>query len=592
MQRSSFSPRTLSPSPTIDDLSMAATSSTHRRPFQTFKRAQRRSYGHHQSSGANVGLPFHGSCSRCHHFHKNHLFTFSVDSTVHTRIFCERCNHPMFGLGRASTQNTLASVESGSTFTPIICFDQSGPQPASQAESAPGTSGLGLLTTITERRSPPTSQCTSHISTPAPTLAASLLGEEPLENTAQGSLEERATYPQIATLRRLRSMARQFKQRFYAKQRGWKWSQIRSYSKRMESSRNVSENAPFAVPAFANAHGTGLTRNIPASALPSATEMSTAQRQPNNNVKGLVEGTADDKEDRHASLRARRRQLTLAREGEIASSSKCECGPECPCVSGSRVVEVDRADTAENIHVPSYLFSIPHSSTGSSQSQPSQDAAQGLALLHMGCHFDSTRRSSSADESSSTAESGPRRIRLSPGSTLWSNGSSVSLRTRRPPVARASSMPVGIRAQHLAGIRVSSHINSSNLVSGSHETGRASNPPNEGSTHERTSRTDLSRNPETPSPERSTSLAILPDTPSPERSTSLAILPDSQAEEQRVNGLSRARNTLTWGGDEVIPAPHRGSDGALPGGLDGSSGALGDLPNREITDHADHSLDL
>ena len=56
-------------------------------------------------------LTYHGSCSTCHHFHKNKRFCFSLESTTHTRFNCERCNHPMFGLGGNSTQTSLASVE-------------------------------------------------------------------------------------------------------------------------------------------------------------------------------------------------------------------------------------------------------------------------------------------------------------------------------------------------------------------------------------------------------------------------------------------------------------------------------------------------
>ena len=82
----------------------------------------------------------------------------------------------------------------------------------------PGTPGLGLLTTITERRSAATSRSTSHIYTPAPILEASLTGEEPVESralpedTAQGGPEERVLHPQTATLRRLRTIAHRFKE--------------------------------------------------------------------------------------------------------------------------------------------------------------------------------------------------------------------------------------------------------------------------------------------------------------------------------------------------------------------------------------------
>ena len=556
---------------------MTASTSTTQRPFETLHRAHQGSNGPHESSETNIGLPFHGSCSRCHHFHINHLFTFSLDSTVHTRLFCERCNHPLLGLGRASTQNTLASVESDFTFSPRACVDQPGPQPASPAEAAPSTSGIGLLATITERRSPATSRSVSHISTRAPTLAASSAGEDPVEShvlpkdTAQGSPEEPALHSHTTTLRRLQTIGHRFKERFYAKQRKWKMSRIRRHIiEKVEPANKAPESsaAPLVGPSLSDAHRTSFTSDASASA--STTEISSDQRR-SNNTEELVEG-AEDKEDRHASLRARRREITLAREREASSIRKCECSLECPCISGSRIVQVDRAETPENILVPDYLFPPHHSSTESSNSQPSQNDAQGLDFFHIGGHFDSPRRSSSADESSSAAESGPRRVRLSQGSTLWSNGSSVSLRPRRPLVGRASSMPVGTRARYLAGVRANSNTSSSIPGSGWLETARAPGSLDEGSTPRRTSHTESSRN---------------GDVSSHESSTSLANLPDPQEEEQLVNGMSPASRTPMHDSDEVTPTPNSGIrldgnlDEVFPVGSDGLSSALQDLVDGE-----------
>lgn len=561
---------------------MATSTSTLRHPFETFHRAHRRSNGHHDSSGAKVGMPFHGSCSKCHHFHTNYQFTFSLDSTVHTRLFCERCKHPMFGLGRVSTQDTLASVESGSTFTPRACVDRPGPQLVSQADAVPGTLGLRPLTTIPERRSPATSRSTSHIYTPVPTLAASLAGEEPMESrilprdAAQESPEEGPLHLQTDTIRRLRAIGRRFKQRLYAKPRAWKLSRIGLHIKKATESPHDAPDlstTPFTGPTLSDAHRIGMTGDRSASA--STTEISSGQGV-STNAEEQVNGTGNDTEDRHASLRARRRELTLAREKEAASIENCECSPQCPCISGSHVVQVDIAETPENIHVPAYLFPNHHSSTESSNSQQSQSGAQGLDLLHIGDHFDSPRRSSSADESSSAAESGPRRVRLSQDSTLWSNGSSISLRARRPLVGRASSMPVGTRAQYLAGVRAGAHTNSSIPGSGWSDTARAPSSLDEGSVPARSGHIEFGRNGELSSHESSTSLANLPG---------------PQGEEQLVDGVSPASHTPMRDGDEVTPTPHSGIrlgghlDGVLPVGSDGLSSALQDLANREITDH-------
>ena len=516
-------------------------------------------------------MPFHGSCSRCHHFHINHPFTFSLDSTVHTRLPCERCNHPMFGLGRVSTQSTLASVESGSTFTPRACVDRLGQQQpsASQVETVPGTSTLGLLTTITERRSPAASRSTSNIRTPTRTLSeTSLSGQEvggsvgrgelddgraERENTPEESPENQALHPPTTTLRRLRTIGHRFKKRFSATRKDWKLPRIRLQ--------------------VTYAPSVGMTGHSSASA--STTGISSRQEQ-SENAEQLVSGTGDDTEDRHASLRARRRELTLAKERELASVRKCECGPECACISGSNVPQVDRADTPD-IFVPPWVIPPNHSSTGSSNSQPSQNSAHGLdPLLHIGDHLASSRRSSSADESSSAADSGSRRIRLSQGSTLWSNGSSISLRTRRPLVSRASSMPVGTRAQHLAGVRTGLQATSLSPGSSWPETARAQASLDDGSMPEGSDHMESSWNRE-PSSHQS--------------SASLANLPNHQEEEELVNGVSPRSHTPMRDVDEVTPTPRSGirmeenSHGALPVGSEGLSSALQNLTNGDMTDH-------
>ena len=549
---------------------MAATTGTPRRSLATSRRSHGGSNGPQESSESNIRMPFHGSCSRCHHFHINHSFTFSPDSTVHTRLPCERCDHPMFGLGRVSTQSTLASVESGSTFTTRACVDRPSQQQqsASQAETVPGTSTLGLLTTITERRSPAASRSTSNIRTPTRTLSeTSLSGQETggsigrgephgdlgeSKNTPEETSETQPLHPQAATLRRLRTIGRRFKKRLSTTRKDWKLPRIRLQ--------------------ITYAHSVGMTGQPSAPA--SATGLSSREEQ-SETAEQQISATRDDTEDRHAPLRARRRELTLAKEREQTSVRKCECGPECPCIGGSNVPQVNRADTPD-IFVPSYGFPPHHSSTGSSNSQPSQSSAHGLdPLVHIGDLFESPQRSSSADESSSAADSGSRRIRLSQGSTLWSNGSSISLRTRRPLVSRASSMPVGTRAQHLAGVRTGLQTNSFNPGSSWPETARAHVSLDDGSMPEGSSHSASSRNHE-PSSHQS--------------SASLTNLPNHQEEEELVNGVSPTSHTPMRDVDEVTPTPRSGirvngnSDGVLPVGSDGLSSALLDLTNGHMTE--------
>ena len=71
-----------------------------------------RSSGVEDNQNETIEFPFHGSCPKCHHFHTNRPFTIFTNSTKHSRFQCDACKHHILGLGRASTQTTLASVES------------------------------------------------------------------------------------------------------------------------------------------------------------------------------------------------------------------------------------------------------------------------------------------------------------------------------------------------------------------------------------------------------------------------------------------------------------------------------------------------
>ena len=539
---------------------MVATTSALRHPFVTIHRAYRGP--HHDSSEANVGIPFHGSCSKCHHFHNNHQITFSLDSTVHTRLLCEKCNHPMFGLGRASTQNTLASVESGFTFTPRACVDRPRQNSALQVEAQPSASELSRrLTPITERRTP----FTSNIPTATPSLVAASPEEastnfkrkDPLENQAlpkgdaQGSPEERAVRFHPVALR-LRMIVRRLKPRLSANP---KFHRIRS-----------------------KFTGAGIPRHAPISA--STTEVSSNQIR-SDNVEERFSAATGDTEDRYAPLRARRREATLAREREHTLTQKCECSPECQCITGSHVAQVGSDETpgTDTHEDPS---SLHHSSTASSNSQPSQGFGQNLYLAHIGDHLDFSRRSSSANESSSTAESGSGRIRLNHGLTPGSNGSSVSSRARRPLFGRASSMPVGYWAHHRASVRNGAHVNSSIPEhSWTEDSGTigASSLVDEGDMLRHTNSAS-SQNDEVSTHQRPISPANLVD----------------PHEEPLTNGVTHANHSLERDGDDITPTrfgpvrADRSLDGVSPERADGLSSALQGLPDPEATDHDQEHL--
>ena len=58
---------------------------------------------------------YHGTCGRCHHLHTARPVEVREDGS-HQRVLCTHCENPLFGLGRNSTQTTLASVLTSSTW--------------------------------------------------------------------------------------------------------------------------------------------------------------------------------------------------------------------------------------------------------------------------------------------------------------------------------------------------------------------------------------------------------------------------------------------------------------------------------------------
>ncbi|KAF2756826.1 hypothetical protein EJ05DRAFT_44988 [Pseudovirgaria hyperparasitica] len=62
-----------------------------------------------QPLGHTYDTTFHGSCSRCHHWHDGIPFKVLNAPEEFTGLHCHKCNHKMCGLGRTSTHASLAS---------------------------------------------------------------------------------------------------------------------------------------------------------------------------------------------------------------------------------------------------------------------------------------------------------------------------------------------------------------------------------------------------------------------------------------------------------------------------------------------------
>ncbi len=431
------------------------------------------------SIGTIIGIPFHGSCSRCHHFHRDHLLTFSLNSNDHTRLECQECQHPMFGLGRTSTQTTLASVETGYTPNTRICAERPQPQSGLHVETSSGSSNhrpcpspQGALTPIAEQNSLRRSRSTSNvvdptsIELPGNVIGAGIgplsLGDQrfALPNLPYNAPGPGYQHVQPVLWRRMRTIRDRFRKRLCNKPRAWDLSRLGirviiqpsdTPPAALPHKRPVTDDGGIRVPTDAlstpPASQTAAFGVTSSAAGPSVASVQNEPELPNV----AVDTTNRNSDLRSTDLKAVRCQRTADREAAL--QSRCECNPDCFCKSGgsraSNRVDVgdgsnillDNGRTLPSSEVPGYILGY-HSSSGSS-SQPSQGDTQEVPFSFIGHQFDVGRRSSSAEHSSSTAGSSQRRDRLSQNSTLWNGSTNSLIHGRRPlSVGRSASLPV------------------------------------------------------------------------------------------------------------------------------------------------------
>ena len=88
----------------IDDSVETTTPSHHRLPQPDSESEEH--------AGEDHTLYVHVSCAHCKHYHRHTPFELPKDESEHKRFTCSACEHPIMGIGRSSTQTTLASVDS------------------------------------------------------------------------------------------------------------------------------------------------------------------------------------------------------------------------------------------------------------------------------------------------------------------------------------------------------------------------------------------------------------------------------------------------------------------------------------------------
>ncbi|KAI4122976.1 MAG: hypothetical protein LQ338_005510 [Usnochroma carphineum] len=162
-------------------------------------------------------------------------------------------------------------------------------------------------------------------------------------------------------------------------------------------------------------------------------------------------GRTPTQRDKDERIRVRRREATLKRKAETVA--RCECRSECQCRNGSvrsNAASCGPGDSDRNIQVPDHVLrNLLIDGSGSSASRSSSGVATGSGLAGVGVHFEDEHHDM---DDPTNGRLGARQSfddRLSQASTAYvrSNGSSISLVSRRPSTLRRSNTAPGLSAR-------------------------------------------------------------------------------------------------------------------------------------------------
>ena len=346
----------------------------------------------------HIDIPIHGSCSRCHHFHINRLIP--LDPTAHTRVPCERCGHQMFGLGRSTTQYTLASVNTGTMIFPHQCVEENPCQAGSQGETV----------AVEDAQ-----DASLHSPNPDHQLSfpANQVTERP-EQPQQENMQEPRRHNKRNRLKQWCSRPR-------------KWTfPIRTMVQRLSNTVRVARPPAGPAPSTTNNNSVSTpsppltSQTPPGDPTGEASESATRPEPPSSSHQMNQPG-----EPTRERLRILRHEKTKQRERELRS--QCLCDQNCFCRNdGSRASNVayvgSNSQARSHTHIegtrsPTQLDGPSHTFSGSSSetngSLPPQGLSRETTLSFMGHHFDPQRRS-----------------RFSQTPTVDPNGSSITLSDR------------------------------------------------------------------------------------------------------------------------------------------------------------------
>lgn len=436
---------------------------------------------------ANLIANHIGCLGRCHHFHVNKALQLPLDRQLHTRVTCDHCDHPILGIGRTSTQTTLASIETIGTHRQSVQKERDAvlepdPHTISVPTSLPplrvDTAGnLGNLSTIAESGSPAARSSTARTrpNSGDQTLVHSEIHDEVPENQIQESQEETARRRKAPrTVPRSNNSTE-----FQSKQVGSGLrARFRRHAHKPRSVDFLLRGLHFrfevsGTPATVSAPSIP-TPDIQETALSEVTEprhTNAAVQSPEAEIRSTPESTIRDQlsttlvdlseqiqphesghpdpvldhtpapHQKHERIREQRREATLKRQAEQMST--CNCQSKCHCRASSIASNAAShgRSSERSIHVPEHpLQHLLGESSNSSGSQSSSSIRSAPFLTSIGDHLGLDPATRITDGLLVDGQ----HDRLSQASTAYlrSNGSSISLISRRPAsLMRSNTTP-------------------------------------------------------------------------------------------------------------------------------------------------------
>ncbi|KAL8750014.1 MAG: hypothetical protein Q9184_006585 [Pyrenodesmia sp. 2 TL-2023] len=175
-------------------------------------------------------------------------------------------------------------------------------------------------------------------------------------------------------------------------------------------------------------------------------------------------GRSATQQNKKERVLARRREATLKRKAEMIAT--CECKSECQCRSGSvhsNAASYGQGGSDRSIQVPEHVLQhVLNESSGSWTSQSSSSLAIGSSLTGIDGHVHFDVRNASLDDPENpvleTRSSFDDRLSQASTACIRSNGSSISLVSRRASPLRRSNTAPGFPMRHNAhALRPSVH---------------------------------------------------------------------------------------------------------------------------------------